>query len=63
MEANLLEQEPKVSLVLTRQEASYLKGLVQNYLGVGELKDEPSEQRAIRMDLWYALESCKISLL
>jgi hypothetical protein len=43
-----------VELDLTEEEAKWLRGLLQNYLGEGE---EPKEHYDYRNALWHALAS------
>lgn len=44
------------TLILSEEEARYLKDLLSNYLGE-ENSTEPNKHKNIREDLWYALNN------
>ena len=50
----------KIILELTKEEAIWLKGLVQNPLDEhADPRDEPEEQQDMRYKFWKALEDIK----
>ena len=51
----------EVVLYLDEEEAYFLKGLVQNYLG-GKLENEPQRHQSIRMCFWKALDNAGVEL-
>lgn len=45
----------KVTLILNENEAKYLRGMLQNYLGGDNPSDEPVNEHEMRSTIWDCL--------
>jgi hypothetical protein len=61
MKSNV-KTEIEVTLVLTEKEARWLKGLVQNYLVLGDVDNEAGDNQKMRMAFWNELNRQGVAL-